>query len=95
MAPNYAGVVLAIANGLGSFTGVVGPYIVGVITPHVSFLKTMKKINTYNRSYFSVIFDGMAHRILVDVRHFYFHIASVPGVRIRRSTGMERTRHNA
>lgn len=36
IAPNYAGVIMAVANGLGGLTGVVGPYIVGLITPNVS-----------------------------------------------------------
>lgn len=36
IAPNYAGVIMAIANGTGSLAGVIGPYIVGVLTPNVS-----------------------------------------------------------
>lgn len=36
IAPNYAGVVMAVANGFGGLTGVVGPYIVGLLTPNVS-----------------------------------------------------------
>lgn len=36
IAPNYAGVVMAVANGIGGLTGVVGPYIVGLLTPNVS-----------------------------------------------------------
>lgn len=39
IAPNYAGVVMAIANGLGGLAGVIGPYIVGVLTPNVSHLQ--------------------------------------------------------
>lgn len=38
IAPNYAGVVMAVANGLGGLTGVVGPYIVGLLTPNVSLI---------------------------------------------------------
>lgn len=36
LAPNYAGVIMAVANGMGGLTGVVGPYIVGLLTEHVS-----------------------------------------------------------
>lgn len=36
LAPNYAGVIMAIANGLGGLTGVIGPYIVGLLTENVS-----------------------------------------------------------
>lgn len=35
LAPNYAGVVMAIANGAGAITGAIGPYIVGLITEKV------------------------------------------------------------
>lgn len=36
LAPNYAGVIMGIANGAGGLTGVIGPYIVGLLTPNVS-----------------------------------------------------------
>lgn len=38
IAPNYAGVVMAVVNGLGGATGVLGPYVVGLLTPNVSSL---------------------------------------------------------
>lgn len=34
IAPNYAGVIMAIANGTGSISGIVGPWIVGLLTPN-------------------------------------------------------------
>lgn len=37
LAPNYAGVLMALTNGVGSISGMVGPYIVGVITTNVGF----------------------------------------------------------
>lgn len=36
MSPNYAGTLMAITNGIGAITGVVAPYLVGVMTPNVS-----------------------------------------------------------
>lgn len=42
IAPNYAGVIMAIANGTGSLAGVIGPYIVGLLTPNVSESFTSK-----------------------------------------------------
>lgn len=36
LAPNYAGVLMAITNGIGGITGIIAPYIVGVITPNVT-----------------------------------------------------------
>lgn len=36
LAPNYAGTIMGIANGLGGLTGVAGPYVVGLLTKNVS-----------------------------------------------------------
>lgn len=36
MSPNYAGTLMAITNGIGAITGVITPYLVGVMTPNVS-----------------------------------------------------------
>lgn len=38
IAPNYAGVIMGLANGTGSIAGTIGPYIVGVLTPNVNTL---------------------------------------------------------
>lgn len=37
LSPNYAGTLMAIVNGIGSITGIITPYLVGVITKDVSF----------------------------------------------------------
>jgi ACS family sodium-dependent inorganic phosphate cotransporter len=36
LSPNYAGTLMALVNGIGAFTGIVTPYLVGVLTPDVS-----------------------------------------------------------
>jgi MFS transporter, ACS family, solute carrier family 17 (sodium-dependent inorganic phosphate cotransporter), other len=36
LSPNYAGTLMAIVNGIGSITGIITPYLVGVITKNVS-----------------------------------------------------------
>lgn len=36
MSPNYSGTLMAITNGIGAITGVITPYLVGVMTPNVS-----------------------------------------------------------
>lgn len=36
LAPRYAGVIMALANGVGGISGIFSPYIVGVMTPNVS-----------------------------------------------------------
>ncbi|KAJ9574847.1 hypothetical protein L9F63_007972, partial [Diploptera punctata] len=33
LSPNYAGTVMAIVNGIGAISGIVTPYLVGVLTP--------------------------------------------------------------
>ena len=38
LSPNYAGALMAIVNGIGAITGIVAPYLVGVLTPDVSDL---------------------------------------------------------
>lgn len=39
MSPNYAGTLMAITNGIGSITGIITPYLVGVMTPNTSMLE--------------------------------------------------------
>jgi len=38
LSPNYAGTLMAIVNGIGALTGIVTPYLVGVLTPNVSVI---------------------------------------------------------
>lgn len=38
LSPNYAGSLMAVTNGIGAITGIIAPYVVGVLTPHVSRL---------------------------------------------------------
>lgn len=38
LSPNYAGTIMAITNGVGAITGIVGPYIVGVMTTNVRII---------------------------------------------------------
>lgn len=35
LAPRYAGVIMALTNGVGGISGIFAPYIVGVMTPNV------------------------------------------------------------
>lgn len=37
LSPNYAGTLMAITNGIGAITGIIAPYVVGVMTPNVSY----------------------------------------------------------
>ncbi|XP_017047798.2 sialin [Drosophila ficusphila] len=39
LSPNYAGTLMAITNGIGALTGVISPYLVGVMTPNASMME--------------------------------------------------------
>lgn len=39
LSPNYAGTLMAIVNGIGAFTGIITPYLVGVLTPDSTILQ--------------------------------------------------------
>lgn len=64
LSPNYAGTLMALTNGVGAFTGIIGPYLVGVMTPNVIFevLKLLWEINLF--FFFTAIFRRMAYCIL-------------------------------
>lgn len=36
LSPNYAGSLMAVTNGIGAITGIIAPYVVGIMTPNVS-----------------------------------------------------------
>lgn len=38
LSPNYAGILMAITNGIGACAGILVPYVVGVMTPNVSII---------------------------------------------------------
>lgn len=39
LTPNYAGTLMATTNGIGAITGIIGPSLVGFLTPNVCILK--------------------------------------------------------
>lgn len=36
LAPNYAGTLMAIVNGIGAVSGIISPYLIGILVPNVS-----------------------------------------------------------
>lgn len=36
LSPNYAGSIMAVVNGTGSLSGMIAPYVLGLLTPNVS-----------------------------------------------------------
>lgn len=40
LSPNYAGTTLALVGGIGAISGIITPYLVGVLTPNVSINPT-------------------------------------------------------
>lgn len=39
LSPNYAGTLMALVAGIGAISGIITPYLVGLLTPNVSILK--------------------------------------------------------
>lgn len=39
LAPNYAGTLMAIVNGIGAVSGIITPYLIGALTEDVSCMK--------------------------------------------------------
>nr|XP_012144752.1 PREDICTED: putative inorganic phosphate cotransporter isoform X2 [Megachile rotundata] len=39
LSPNYSGTLMALVNGIGAFTGIITPYLVGVLAPNESLLE--------------------------------------------------------
>lgn len=96
LAPNYAGVIMALANGLGGLTGVIGPYIVGLLTENVSFffLFRERELNLTEKimgfSLVTVTVDGMESRILDNICYFCRNDNRLCVVCIGRSSTLER-----
>lgn len=40
---NFAGTLMAIVNGIGALSGIITPYLVGILTPNVSITNHVKK----------------------------------------------------
>lgn len=47
LSPNYAGSIMAITNGIGAITGILAPYVVGLMTPNVSMDVTLDCFDLY------------------------------------------------
>lgn len=50
LSSNYAGTIMAIVNGIGAITGIIAPYLVGLLTPDVStgtnYVAFCRQVNT-------------------------------------------------
>ena len=46
LSPNFAGTIMAIVNGSGSISGMVAPYVVGVLTPNVTTISVVFSDNS-------------------------------------------------
>lgn len=93
LAPNYAGIVMAIANGMGGLTGVIGPYIVGLLTGNVceNFISFFRNIfSEYSDFIFTVSAHGMASRFLDNICHLHDHNSNLHIICVGRSSTLER-----
>lgn len=48
---NFAGTVMAIVNGIGAITGIIAPYIVGLLTPDVSINCLLSLDHALNKNF--------------------------------------------
>lgn len=61
LAPMYAGVLMAITNGVGGFSGIISPYLVGVLTPNVSRSKIYRWVYS-SHEFVLIVFPPISHR---------------------------------
>ena len=47
LSPNYAGTMMALVGGIGAISGILTPYLVGILTPNVSILEFESLLLTY------------------------------------------------
>lgn len=52
LAPMYAGVLMAITNGVGGFSGILSPYLTGVLTPNVSGSELARSVYVNQKNIF-------------------------------------------
>lgn len=71
LSANFAGIIMAITNGLGAIAGIVTPYLTGALTGNVSVLLILLQHLSLNC--FAAYCHRMENSILDFVRYFYCH----------------------
>lgn len=71
LSANFAGIIMAITNGLGAIAGIVTPYLTGALTGNVSLLLLLLWHLSLNC--FAAYCHRMENSILDFVRYFYCH----------------------
>lgn len=67
LSPNYAGTLMALVGGIGAISGIITPYLVGVLTPNVSIFSL--KDNQENRDLCFSSFNRNAKHLPVFVTY--------------------------
>lgn len=64
IAPKYAGVLMGISNSLAAICGIAAPYVIGVLTPNVSFSRFIMQTGTcmYNSTVQLFMIGCLKHR---------------------------------
>lgn len=99
LSPNYAGVLMGIGGTVSSITGILVPYIVGVATPNVSELFSIRFLIFFTNHYTSLhhagnisirtgIADRMARNILDYIRTASDQVGDLLDLGIGRCTAM-------
>lgn len=56
LSPNYAGTIMSIGNGAGALTGILAPYSVGLLTPHVRTGRNSRQLTWRAQIIFKFVF---------------------------------------
>lgn len=93
LSPNYAGILMAITNGIGACAGIIVPYVVGVMTPNVcQFFIFQSKTNIVTSLSNKVFARRMALGVLDLVRHLHGNHSRLLDLGIGRSSAVEQSR---
>lgn len=94
LCPNYSGVLMSVANGAASITGILAPYTISLMTPNVNqILKSFRRREIYSIKLISTkkgLSIGMASCVLGYVCHSHFEDHNFYDLGLRRNTAVER-----
>lgn len=89
LAPNYAGIIMAITNGAGGIMGIAVPIVVGWLTPEVTMAFIMSFHNKLICLFCTVYDDSMEIGFLDHVWRFEWYHSCLPYIWHRQSSIME------
>lgn len=98
LGPNYIGPLSGMVAGVSTISSLMAPYIVGLLTPHVSkclkntaFYPSVRCIQTFTSSISAGIHVGVASCILADIYFAHVEDDNIHNLGLRKSSTMELT----